>query len=86
MLEARLGIDGREDVWLQMLAEFALSAWRCGARNWVAGRGEGSRGNGGRRTLIQRIEEAFDAIPASLCLSAPGGCYVSACESGKPSP
>jgi AcrR family transcriptional regulator len=73
VLEAKLGIDGREDVRLRMLGEFALSAWRCGAKNWVAGRGKGAggiRGHGGRKTLIRRVEDAFDAIPASLALTA----------------
>jgi AcrR family transcriptional regulator len=73
VLEAKLGIDGREDVRLCMLGEFALSAWRCGAKNLVAGRGKdtrGIRGCGGRAILIRRVEEAFDAIPASLALTA----------------
>jgi AcrR family transcriptional regulator len=70
VLEDKLGIDGREDVRLRMLGEFALAAWRCGAKNWVAGRGAGGRGYGGRETLMRRVEEAFAAIPASLKLSA----------------
>ncbi|SCK26054.1 MULTISPECIES: TetR/AcrR family transcriptional regulator [Streptomyces] len=75
ILEERLGADGREDVRLRLLGEFALSAWRCGARNWVAGRGPGGydqrRGHGGTKTLASRVEEAFDAIPASLALDLP---------------
>ena len=74
VLEAKLGIDGRDDVRPRMLGELALSAWRCGARNWVAGRGGGARGrrgHGGRATLLRRVEEAFDAIPASLALTVP---------------
>jgi hypothetical protein len=51
ILEARLDVDSREDVRLRLLGEFSLSAWRCGARNWVAGRGPDSydkrRGHGG---------------------------------------
>jgi AcrR family transcriptional regulator len=83
VLEQKLGIDSRHDVRLRMLGELALSAWRCGARNWVASRGEvvdevvlslpGVRGrqrHGGRKTLINRVEEAFDAIPGGLTLSA----------------
>ncbi|MGW0826063.1 TetR/AcrR family transcriptional regulator [Streptomyces sp. NPDC002845] len=77
ILEERLGTDSREDVRLRLLGEFALSAWRCGARNWVAGRGpEGydrRRGHGGTKTLARRVEEAFDAIPASLALGQPAG-------------
>ncbi len=74
VLEDKLGIDGRYDVRLRMLGEFALSAWRCAARNWIAGRGAGAgdaRGGGGVATLVARVEEAFDAIPATLALSAP---------------
>ncbi|GCB52068.1 TetR/AcrR family transcriptional regulator [Streptomyces sp. NL15-2K] len=72
ILEERLSTDSREDVRLRLLGEFALSAWRCGARNWVAGRGpdgyDKRRGHGGTKTLARRVEEAFDAIPASLAL------------------
>lgn len=69
ILEERLAVDSREDVRLRLLGEFALSAWRCGARNWVAGRGrKGQRGRGGTEVLARRVEEAFEAIPASLAL------------------
>ncbi|MBR8640409.1 TetR family transcriptional regulator [Streptomyces tuirus] len=72
ILEQRLGSDSREDVRLRLLGEFALSAWRCGARNWVAGRApdgyDKRRGHGGTKTLARRVEEAFDAISASLAL------------------
>lgn len=72
ILEERLGIDGRDDVRLRLLGEFALSAWRCGARNWVAGRGphgyDNNRGHGGTQTLAHRVEEAFAAMPAALDL------------------
>lgn len=58
-----------------LLGEFALSAWRCGARNWVAGRGSDGydqrRGHGGTKILARRVEEAFDAIPAGLTLALP---------------
>jgi hypothetical protein len=71
-LERKLGIDGREDVRLRLLGEFALSAWRCGAKNWIAGRGEARKRNPRTRaTLIQRVRQAFNAIPASLSLKAP---------------
>ncbi|GAA1917559.1 TetR family transcriptional regulator [Streptomyces sodiiphilus] len=72
-LEERLGADGREDVRLRMLGEFALAAWRCGVRNWVASRGHGHGnrpGHGGRPELVRRIEEAFDALPAAVALTA----------------
>ena len=84
VLEEKLGIDSRADVRLRMVGELALSAWRCGARNWVASRGEvvdeialdragvrGRRRHGGRVTLIRRVEEAFEAIPGALGLAAP---------------
>lgn len=70
ILEERLHIDSRDDVRLRLLGEFALSAWRCGARNWVAGRGYNARrGHGGTATLARRVDEAFDAIPGSLQLT-----------------
>lgn len=51
-LETKLGIDSRQDVRLRLLGEFSLSAWRCGAKNWVAGRGhdktDPARGGRGR--------------------------------------
>ncbi|MEW2635517.1 TetR family transcriptional regulator [Streptomyces sp. NPDC048389] len=75
LLEERLGIDSRDDVRLRLLGEFALSAWRCGARNWVAGRTPGGgrqRGHGGTKALARRVEEAFDAIPAALAYDLPG--------------
>ena len=75
VLGDKIGIDGREDVRFRMLGEFALGAWRCGASNWVAGRGAGAqgiRGHGGRDMLIRRVEEAFDAIPETLSLAARG--------------
>ncbi|MCC9710667.1 TetR family transcriptional regulator [Streptomyces sp. MNU76] len=72
ILEQRLDTDSREDVRLRLLGEFALSAWRCGARNWVAGRGpdgyDTQRGHGGTKTLARRVEEAFEAIPTALTL------------------
>lgn len=71
-LSEKLVRDCREDVRFRMLGELVLSAWRCGASNWVAGRGAGKdadRGEGGLERLIIRIEEAFDAIPSSLALA-----------------
>ncbi|OQO90898.1 TetR family transcriptional regulator [Saccharomonospora piscinae] len=69
VLEDRTGIDGRQDVRLRLVGELALSAWRCGAKNWVAGRGfEGRRGHGGTEMLIRRVEEAFAAVPGAVAL------------------
>jgi AcrR family transcriptional regulator len=75
VLGGKIGMDYREDVSFRMLGEFVLGAWRCGASNWVAGRGTGAkgiRGHGGRDLLARRVKEAFDAIPASLSLTARG--------------
>jgi AcrR family transcriptional regulator len=72
LLEERLGIDSRDDVRLRLAPEFALSAWRCGARNWVAGRPFGGRrGHGGRQSLARRVEEAFEAMPATITMRLP---------------
>lgn len=72
LLEDKLGIDSRVDIRPRLLAEFALGTWRCGVRNWVAGRGEGGggKGAGGTDVLIRRVREAFAAVPDSLLLSA----------------
>lgn len=69
-LETKLGIDSRDDVRLRLLGELALGAWRCGAKNWVrTERHSKRRGKGARADLVRRVEEAFDAIPASLSLT-----------------
>ncbi|MQA11325.1 MAG: TetR family transcriptional regulator [Pseudonocardiaceae bacterium] len=68
-LEEKLGIDSRDDVRLRLLGEFCLAAWRCGAKNWIRmARQAGLRGD--RKELVRGVEEAFDAIPESLALSA----------------
>lgn len=70
----KLHKDCWKDVRFRMLGEFVLSAWRCGASNWVAGQETGGkvvRGYGGLKILIIRLEEAFDAIPSSISLTAP---------------
>lgn len=69
-LGTRLGIDGREDVRLRLACEFALSAWRCGAKNWVRGNRHRRRPQG-RTELTAYVTEAFDAIPGALELAAP---------------
>jgi AcrR family transcriptional regulator len=70
VLEDKLGIDSRGDVRLRLLGEFALSAWRCGAKNWIRGlRGSRTlRIKDGIATLARSVDDAFDAIPASLSL------------------
>jgi hypothetical protein len=80
-LETKLGIDSRDDVRLRLLGELSLAAWRCAAKNWISGRGYDGpspheklgrwKGPGGIRTLVRRVEEAFDAIPDSTTLTAP---------------
>lgn len=71
-LETKLGIDGRHDVRLRLLGESAFGAYRCGAKNWAAGRGEGGGvGKWSRTILARRVEEAFDAIPAALAMTNP---------------
>lgn len=71
-LEAKLGADSRHDPRLRLLGEIALGAYRVGARNWTAGRGEGGgrSGEGGRAALARRVAEAFDAVPAALELTS----------------
>ncbi|MFI5613169.1 TetR/AcrR family transcriptional regulator [Amycolatopsis sp. NPDC051903] len=77
LLETKLGIDGRDDVRLRLLGEFCLSAWRCGAKNWVRGAQEPDvpsstrRKHGGIAALIGRVDDAFTAIPDSLTLAIP---------------
>jgi AcrR family transcriptional regulator len=72
VLEDKLGIDSRDDLRLRILAELALAAWRCGAKNWVRrARHRARRPDSDIKALIHRVEEAFDAIPASLDLTAP---------------
>ncbi|MER7010361.1 hypothetical protein ABT324_02885 [Saccharopolyspora sp. NPDC000359] len=45
---------------------------RCAAKNWVrVERQTARRGRGTRAVLVRRIEEAFDAVPGSLTLTAP---------------
>jgi AcrR family transcriptional regulator len=69
-LETKLGIDGRQDIRLRLLAEFAFGAYRCGAKNWAAGRGDGGgRGRWSRAILARRVGEAFDAIPEGLAMA-----------------
>ncbi|MET9185016.1 TetR family transcriptional regulator [Streptomyces tendae] len=71
-LEVKLGRDGREDVRIRLLGEIAFGAYRVGAKNWTAGRGNGAgrRGKGGRATLAARVSEAFDAVSDAITLTA----------------
>lgn len=67
-LENRLGTDSRTDVRLPLLAEMALSAFRCGGKNWLADQ-PGDAPDSGRAALVNRVTEAFDALPGSMSLS-----------------
>ncbi|MGB2571984.1 TetR family transcriptional regulator [Micromonospora citrea] len=49
----------------QVLAGLLLTAWRLAARAWVL-----DGGPGGLEALVERMEQAFRAVPASLELSA----------------
>jgi AcrR family transcriptional regulator len=63
-LAGKLNLDP-EDLRLRVLAELATTAWSVSGRHWVR-RG----GQGGRQALIERLDGAIKAIPASLDLSA----------------
>jgi AcrR family transcriptional regulator len=64
-LAGQLGLDP-EDLRLHVLAELAITAWGVSGRHWVR-----HGGQGGREALIERLDGAVRAIPASLDLSAP---------------
>ena len=55
-----------EDLRLHVLVELTTTAFTISGRHWVH-----SDGQGGRAALLQRFDEAVQAIPASLDLSAP---------------
>jgi AcrR family transcriptional regulator len=63
-LAAKLNLDP-EDLRLHVLAELATTAWSVSGRHWVR-----HGGQGGRKALIERLDDAIKAIPASLDLSA----------------
>jgi hypothetical protein len=58
---------GPEDLRLNVLAELAVTAFSVSGRRWVR-RG----GQGGRPALLDRLDEAIEAIPASMDLAANG--------------
>ncbi|WP_028925310.1 TetR/AcrR family transcriptional regulator [Pseudonocardia acaciae] len=73
ILEAKLDIDGREDVRLRLLGELALGAWRCAAKNWIRTEpASNKRGQPGLTTLITHVTDAYEAIPTTLALAYPG--------------
>jgi AcrR family transcriptional regulator len=63
-LAGKLGLDP-EDLRLQVLAELATTAFSVSGRHWVR-----HGGRGGRKALLERLDGAVRAIPASLDLSA----------------
>ena len=63
-LAAKLNLDP-EDLRLHVLAELATTAWSVSGRHWVR-----HDRQGGRKALIERLDGAVKAIPASLDLSA----------------
>ncbi|MEU0316102.1 TetR family transcriptional regulator [Nocardioides sp. NPDC006273] len=68
-LEDAFDIDHANQLELRLACEFALSAWRCGAKNWV--REERHQPEvGPRAELIERLREAFDAIPRAITYAA----------------
>jgi AcrR family transcriptional regulator len=65
LLAQKLRLDG-EDLRLFVLAELTISAFSVAGRRWVR-----NNGQGGRKLLIRRFDDAISAVPASLDLSAP---------------
>ena len=63
-LAGKLGLQP-EDLRLQVLAELATTAFSVSGRHWVR-----HGGRGGRKALLERLDGAVRAIPASLDLSA----------------
>ena len=55
-----------EDLRLHVLAELATTAFSLSGRHWVR-----HGGHGGRKALLQGLDRAVQAIPASLDLTAP---------------
>ena len=65
LLAHKLRLDG-EDLRLFVLAELTISAFSVAGRRWVRDDGQGCR-----KLLIRRFDDAINAVPASLDLSAP---------------
>jgi AcrR family transcriptional regulator len=63
-LAGKLQLDP-EDLRLHVLAALATTSWSVSGRHWVR-----HDGQGGRKALIERLDGAVKAIPASLDLSA----------------
>jgi len=63
-LADKLDLDA-EDLRLHVLAELTTTAFSISGRHWVR-----HGGKGGRKALLDRLDDAVTAIPASLDLSA----------------
>ena len=63
-LAGKLGLDA-DDLRLHLLSELVTTAFSVSGRYWVH-----HDGQGGRPALLERFDEAIQAIPASLDLSA----------------
>lgn len=63
-LADKLHLD-REDLRLHVLAELTTTAFSISGRHWLRRGGEG-----GRKALLDRFDDAVKAVPASLDLSA----------------
>ncbi|WP_067832053.1 TetR family transcriptional regulator [Actinomadura kijaniata] len=66
VLAEKLGLDP-DDLRLHILAELAVTAWSVTGRGWVR-----DDGDGGRAALVDRLRDAFAAVPDALELSAGG--------------
>jgi AcrR family transcriptional regulator len=64
-LAGKLRLDP-EDLRLHLVVELTITAFTVSGRHWVH-----SGGRGGRAALLNGFDEAIEAIPASLNLSAP---------------
>jgi AcrR family transcriptional regulator len=64
-LAGKLRLDP-DDLRLPVLAELAMTAFTLAGRPWVY-----QGGRGGRKALLERHQDAVNAIPASLDLAAP---------------
>ena len=62
-LADKLGRDD-EDVRLRVLAELAVAGWSIAGREWVH-----TTDRGGRSGLVERLHNAFAAVPEALALS-----------------
>ena len=65
LLAKRLGTYRADDVRLRLVVDLMILAWRCATHEWIT-----AKGTGGVDGLAARIERVFNAIPASMALTA----------------